>query len=157
MTELSDSAQKASTLRAGTLSCPLLYLQDQEHLLNEQSVRSVCPYHCGCSSGKFSLQRSSFGTWISCSLKLAGSVIVEVMFIGISSGLLSFVWVSLLQGKEASFGESFLMGNVGELSDFSTSFPPEKYNYVPQIETESSSSSWLNWSKEILKSSYLGK
>lgn len=74
------------------------------------------------------------------------------MSIGVSSGFLSFVWLSLLQGKEASFGASLLMGDFEELSDFSTSFPPEKYNYLPpQIETESSSSSWLNWIREILK------
>ena len=36
MTELSDSLQSASSLRAGTLSCLLFYVQDQKHLLNER-------------------------------------------------------------------------------------------------------------------------
>lgn len=57
------------------------------------NVRSVCPYHCGCSSEEFSLmvQKSSFGTWISCSWWLAVSGIVGIRFIGVLSGFLPFV------------------------------------------------------------------
>ena len=91
------------------------------------NVRFVCPYHCGCSSEEFSLmvQNSSFGTWISCSLCLAVSGIVGIWFIGVLSGFLSFVWLSLLQGKETSFGGNVLVGDFREPSDFST-FPSEK-------------------------------
>lgn len=57
------------------------------------NVRSVCPYHCGCSSEEFSLmvQKSSFGTWISCSWWLAVSGIVGIRLIGVLSGFLPFV------------------------------------------------------------------